>query len=77
MKEKIKVIKAIKLFELKINGLDKINSAYVEIKNLKERKDKYIADVIIGIAEEGYSQRFNNCEYPKSLIQSLLQSLEQ
>ena len=76
MKEKEKIIKAIQLLELKNSGLNKINSAYVKVKNLKERKDHYIADVIIGISEEGYSERYNNCEYPKELIQSLLQNLE-
>lgn len=69
-KEKIK--QAIEFYEEGINGLDKISGGYAVVKNLRERKDKYIADIIIGVAEEGWKERYNYCEYPKELIEEII-----
>ncbi len=49
-------------FERRISGLDKISGVDVKVLNLRIRKDKYIADVII--SEDEKSERYNNCEYP-------------
>jgi len=68
-----KVIETIKNFELIGTGLKNINTAYIKIKNLKERKDYFVADVIIGIAEENWEERYNKCKYPKKLIKSLME----
>lgn len=48
-------------------GLDKISGVFIKVLNLKIRKDKYIADIVI--REDESSERYNNCEYPKKIIE--------
>jgi|GEM_PF-5672531 len=71
---KKKIKEAIKLIEYRNTGLDKINSAFIEVRNLKERKDHYIADIVIRIYEEGYLERYNNCIYTKESIERILKA---
>ena len=72
--DKKKIKEAIKLIEYKNTGLNKINSAFIEVRNLKERKDHYIADIVIRIYEEGYLERYNNCIYTKESIERILKA---
>ena len=74
--DKKKIKEAIKLIEYKNTGLDKINSAFIEVRNLRKRKDHYIADIVIRIYEEGYSERYNNCIYTKESIERVLKALQ-
>lgn len=61
VKEKIREL------ERHISGLDKISGVFIKVLNLKIRKDKYIADIVI--CEDENSKRCNNCEYPKKIIE--------
>jgi len=74
--DKKKIKEAIKLIEYKNTGLDKINSAFIEVRNLKERKDHYIADIVIRVYEESYLERYNNCIYTKESIERVLKALQ-
>jgi len=74
--DKKKIKEAIKLIEYKNTGLDKINSAFIEVRNLRKRKDHYIADIVIRIYEEGYLERYNNCIYMKESIERVLKALQ-
>lgn len=52
------------------NGFDKLCGSQIKVINLKSKKDKYIADIIL-ISEFGeIKERVNNCEYNKELINS-------
>jgi len=50
-------------YEMYTNGLRQISGAYIKVLNLKIRKYKYIADIII--YEDEKQERYNNCEYSK------------
>lgn len=41
---------------------------YVYVRNLKVRKDKAVADVILTEPESGTTKRYNECEYPMRLF---------
>jgi len=71
-REREEVKKAIKFYELYSSGLLRIGGTYAKVINLRERKDHYIADVIIGNDVEGWLERYYNCEYPKELINEIL-----
>jgi len=73
-REKIKGV--IELYELYYSGLLKIAGSYAKVVNLRERKDEYIADVIIGNDFEGWMERRYNCRYPKKEIKEMLEQLE-
>ena len=42
----------------------------VEVLNLRLRKDKAIADIILHDYEENYQERHNNCEYDYQFLQN-------
>jgi len=71
-REREEVKEAIRFYELFSNGLLKIGGSYAKVVNLRERKDRYIADIIIGNYMEGWFERYYNCEYPKELIDEIL-----
>lgn len=58
--------------ETRLNGFDKLCGVGVEVKNLRLRKTKVIADVILHTDyEAGISERFNNCEYSLDKIKDI------
>lgn len=59
-----KVREAIEMFEHYENGFHKLCGVEVIARNLKLRKDKAIADIVIRWLEEGKQERYNKCEYP-------------
>lgn len=71
-REREEVKEAIRFYELFSNGLLKIGGSYAKVVNLRERKDRYIADVILGNDMEGWMERYYDCEYPKELINEIL-----
>ena len=57
----------IETYEYYKNGFNQLSGAYTHAVNVKVRKNKAIADIIlITDAENGCSERYNNCEYPLS-----------
>lgn len=66
-KNKDEIKEKIRELERYANGLDKISGVFIKVLNLKIRKDKYIADIVI--CEDENSKRYNNCEYHKKLLQ--------
>ena len=66
------MIKQIKNFienyEYNRNGLRRINGAYVKVVNLRMKQDKVTADIILGNDCEQHYERFNDCEYPKTMF---------
>lgn len=69
-KKQIKMI--IEDYELYHTGFSKINGACVEAKNIRVRKDKIVADVIL-IEQDtgdghGSMEVCRDCEYPLSLF---------
>lgn len=55
-------------YEYYKNGFNRLCGHEVVIVNVRKRKDKYIADVILRDIEAGKSERYNDCEYPRTLI---------
>lgn len=57
-------------YEFYHNGFHKLSGADVKVVNVRKHKDKVIADVtLIDDCGTGHSeQRFNNCEYPLTLL---------
>jgi len=55
-------------FEYYKNGYNKISGNSVKAINIKERKDKYIADIILSEDLGAVETRYNKCEYPKNLL---------
>lgn len=51
------------------SGFNKLSGVDVKVVNLRVRKNKAIADIVLtSDLESGNSERYNNCEYPFSLI---------
>jgi len=62
----------IETFEYHKNGFNHLSGAYAHAVNVKVRKHKAIADIIlITDAENGTSERYNNCEYPLYLLEKV------
>jgi len=62
----------IETFEYHKNGFDNLSGAYAHAINVKVRKNKAIADIIlITDAENGTSERYDNCEYPLYLLKKV------
>jgi len=57
-------------FEFYRNGFHKLSGCDVEVRNIKLRKTKVIADVIF-IDNDDISERHNNCEYPIKLLEKV------
>lgn len=54
------------------NGFDHLSGANVHAVNVKVRKHKAIADILlITDAENGTLERYNNCEYPLYLLEKV------
>lgn len=71
LREKLK--KAIEHLEYYANGFNKLNGHDVEAVNIafgqSEKNEKvYVADIILHDREENKSERFNDCEYPLTII---------
>lgn len=61
---KQKVREAIEMYEHYQNGFHKLCGIEVGARNLKLKKDKAVADIVIRWLEEGKQERYNDCEYP-------------
>jgi len=46
------------------SGLNKLNAVEVRVVNLRVRKDRAVADVIVRYLEDGVEMRYSNVEYP-------------
>ena len=70
MIDRKKIKDKIENYEFNNNGVNHINGAYVDVRNVRiHKKEKLVtADIIIVRQMDGTSQRFNNCEYPFKLL---------
>jgi len=66
--DKNKVRTAIELFEWYKNGFNSLCGIEVTARNLKLRKDKAVADIVIRWLKEGKQERYNKCEYPYTIL---------
>lgn len=64
----MKIKDQIEEYEYYQNGFNNLCGNAVKVVNLRKRKDKYIADVILIEQESGNRERYNNCEYGKELF---------
>ena len=55
-------------YEYYANGFHRLNAVEVLVRNVRIRKDRVIADIVIRRLEENTEERFNNCEYPLSIF---------
>ena len=55
-------------YEYYRNGFNRLSGCCVKIVNLRILKNKYIYDTILQISFDHF-ERYNNCEYPKKVIQ--------
>jgi len=61
----------IKIYEYYLNGFNKRVDHEVEVVNIRVRKDIVIADVIFIDHGRDYLERWNNCEYPRKLLDEI------
>ena len=57
-------------YEFYTNGFHKLSGKDVKVVNVKEYKDKYVADVILIDYYDNKRERYNECEYPKDLFKN-------
>ena len=66
MIDKKKIKERIARWELRCNGLNSMNGAFVDVLNLRVKKSEnlVIADIKFVFDEEGKIERYDDCEYP-------------
>ena len=72
--EKLK--QRIEAIETNNNGLRHVNGAYVNVVNMRIKKDMITADVILSNDMEQTYQRYNNMEYPITMFKDLIMSFK-
>ena len=57
-------------YEYYTNGFQRLSGCDVQVFNVRIRKDKYIADVVLWTDDGAIKTRYNNCEYPKDTFKN-------
>ena len=55
-------------FEYYNGGYSRLCGTDLRAVNVKQYKTKVTADIIVTDCEDGYTQRYNNCEYPNKYL---------
>jgi len=57
-----KLKEKVREYEYFLNGFQRLNGAYVKVVNIKKKRDRLLADVILYNGE--HEERYNKCNYP-------------